>query len=218
MTNSTHARHCSPFSLFDLQLRVVTRWEQWKNWKLFSHKCLLIKYVAIILCDHLRPSYLPSWTFDTPPARAINRKLETDRNVLIATSLVYRSFWQSCNSGLAAPQPPGLSPSTLSYENSDRPRSQMERCRVSLRCLPNSQARPFRRLILALVLETGADLPFGIDGTFKSLIGTLSLPATGAEVVMTARPAAVGWELNTAGRTGPRLADLAPMMDPVRYA
>ena len=32
------------------------------------------------------------------------------------------------------------------------------------------------------------------------------------------RPAAVGWEKNPQGKLGPRLADLAPMMDPTRLA
>lgn len=31
-------------------------------------------------------------------------------------------------------------------------------------------------------------------------------------------PAAVGWEKNPAGKLGPRMADLAPMMDPTRLA
>lgn len=33
-----------------------------------------------------------------------------------------------------------------------------------------------------------------------------------------ARPSAVGWEKNTHGKLGARLADLAPMMDPTRLA
>ena len=32
------------------------------------------------------------------------------------------------------------------------------------------------------------------------------------------RPSAVGWEKNPQGKLGPRLADLAPMMDPTRLA
>ena len=32
-----------------------------------------------------------------------------------------------------------------------------------------------------------------------------------------AKPSAVGWEKNVQGKLGPRLADLAPMMDPTRY-
>lgn len=32
------------------------------------------------------------------------------------------------------------------------------------------------------------------------------------------RPATVGWEKNTQGKLAPRMADLAPMMDPVRCA
>ena len=31
-------------------------------------------------------------------------------------------------------------------------------------------------------------------------------------------PKSVGWEKNTAGKLGPRLADLAPLMDPTRLA
>ena len=31
------------------------------------------------------------------------------------------------------------------------------------------------------------------------------------------RPTAVGWEKNTQGKLGPRVADLAPMMDPTRF-
>jgi ubiquitin-like modifier-activating enzyme ATG7 len=31
------------------------------------------------------------------------------------------------------------------------------------------------------------------------------------------KPGAVGWEKNAQGKMAPRMADLAPMMDPVRY-
>lgn len=56
----------------------------------------------------------------------------------------------------------------------------------------------------------------------KSLIGVVSLPAgaetaaTSAQAVSAPRPQAVGWEKNAAGKMGARMADLAPMMDPVR--
>jgi ubiquitin-like modifier-activating enzyme ATG7 len=48
----------------------------------------------------------------------------------------------------------------------------------------------------------------------KSLVGVVSLaPAAEAEA---GRPQVVGWEKNGAGKMGARMADLAPMMDPVR--
>ncbi|KAE9408523.1 E1-like protein-activating [Gymnopus androsaceus JB14] len=46
--------------------------------------------------------------------------------------------------------------------------------------------------------------------------GPESVPAKGNDV--SARPSAVGWEKNVQGKLGPRMADLAPMMDPVRLA
>lgn len=33
---------------------------------------------------------------------------------------------------------------------------------------------------------------------------------------MVTKPGAVGWEKNVQGKLGPRVADLAPMMDPTR--
>lgn len=47
----------------------------------------------------------------------------------------------------------------------------------------------------------------------RSLIGTVT--SASAEDVA-ARPQVVGWEKNAAGKMGARMADLAPMMDPVR--
>jgi hypothetical protein len=38
----------------------------------------------------------------------------------------------------------------------------------------------------------------------------------GSATVSIPRPQVVGWEKNTAGKMGARMADLAPMMDPVR--
>lgn len=51
----------------------------------------------------------------------------------------------------------------------------------------------------------------------RSLIGTLTIVvADTTRADHTAKPAAVGWEKNPQGKLGPRVADLAPMMDPTR--
>ncbi|MBW0488272.1 hypothetical protein O181_027987 [Austropuccinia psidii MF-1] len=50
--------------------------------------------------------------------------------------------------------------------------------------------------------------------TSQSLVVTIELP----EQISLERPSAVGWEKNAAGKLGPRIADLAPMMDPTRLA
>ena len=57
------------------------------------------------------------------------------------------------------------------------------------------------------------------DGSSKSQIGTIKIsPATDVSATAdpTPKPAAVGWEKNPQGKLGPRVADLAPMMDPTR--
>ncbi|CAA7262945.1 unnamed protein product [Cyclocybe aegerita] len=54
------------------------------------------------------------------------------------------------------------------------------------------------------------------SATWKSQIGTLSVAA--AASLSSERPSAVGWEKNPQGKLGPRLADLAPMMDPTSLA
>ncbi|PCH36981.1 E1-like protein-activating [Wolfiporia cocos MD-104 SS10] len=59
-------------------------------------------------------------------------------------------------------------------------------------------------------------------GPARSLFGVLRQGgAAGAQAgddAARARPAAVGWEKNVQGKLGPRVADLAPMMDPARLA
>ncbi|KAH9829401.1 uncharacterized protein C8Q71DRAFT_911931 [Rhodofomes roseus] len=50
---------------------------------------------------------------------------------------------------------------------------------------------------------------------FKSRFGVVSQGA-GEVAVQTWKPTAVGWEKNVQGKLGPRVADLAPMMDPTR--
>lgn len=53
------------------------------------------------------------------------------------------------------------------------------------------------------------------DGTsWRSRFGVVECPAAES----TERPSAVGWEKNTSGKLGARLADLAPMLDPRQLA
>jgi hypothetical protein len=59
------------------------------------------------------------------------------------------------------------------------------------------------------------------DGSWRSQIGTIKIPPAadaGTTVDPTTKPAGVGWEKNPQGKLGPRVADLAPMMDPTRLA
>ncbi|EFP81641.1 Autophagy protein 7 [Puccinia graminis f. sp. tritici] len=49
----------------------------------------------------------------------------------------------------------------------------------------------------------------------RSVVVTIELPE---QENIQGRQAAVGWEKNAAGKLGPRMADLAPMMDPTRLA
>ncbi|KAF8967023.1 hypothetical protein BDZ97DRAFT_1804814 [Flammula alnicola] len=55
---------------------------------------------------------------------------------------------------------------------------------------------------------------------WKSQIGTLTVAGETPHAVdpTSGRPSAVGWEKNPQGKLGPRVADLAPMMDPTRLA
>ena len=48
---------------------------------------------------------------------------------------------------------------------------------------------------------------------WKSRFGVVQIAGDPIE----GRPTAVGWEKNTQGKLGPRVADLAPMMDPTRF-
>ncbi|KAG8714567.1 Autophagy protein 7 [Ceratobasidium sp. 423] len=57
----------------------------------------------------------------------------------------------------------------------------------------------------------------GPNHSWHSRLGLVSIPDAPASSAK-ARPAAVGWEKNTQGKLAPRLADLAPMMDPTRLA
>jgi ubiquitin-like modifier-activating enzyme ATG7 len=49
---------------------------------------------------------------------------------------------------------------------------------------------------------------------WKSRFGIVEIAGAASET--SERPAAVGWEKNPQGKLGPRVADLAPMMDPAR--
>jgi len=51
-----------------------------------------------------------------------------------------------------------------------------------------------------------------VGSTWKSKFGIISCAASGGG--QRERPSAVGWEKNVQGKLGPRVADLAPMMDP----
>lgn len=51
------------------------------------------------------------------------------------------------------------------------------------------------------------------SSTWKSRFGVISI---GERANNDARPSAVGWEKNVQNKLGPRVADLAPMMDPAR--
>ncbi|KAJ4498419.1 hypothetical protein C8R41DRAFT_757279 [Lentinula lateritia] len=65
-----------------------------------------------------------------------------------------------------------------------------------------------------------AEFPRGEEG-WKSRVGVIFIGPDGVsteESDTKTRPNAVGWEKNVQGKLGPRMADLAPMMDPVRLA
>ncbi|KAI5480659.1 autophagy-related protein 7 [Pseudohyphozyma bogoriensis] len=60
----------------------------------------------------------------------------------------------------------------------------------------------------------------GVVGTGKSRVAVLRLKDGGvaAEGEEGKKPSVVGWEKNDKGKLGPRVADLAPLMDPTRLA
>ncbi len=58
----------------------------------------------------------------------------------------------------------------------------------------------------------------GSAGGWRSRFGVVKQGAGEAPAAAPmAKPSAVGWEKNIQGKLGPRVADLAPMMDPARY-
>ncbi|KAJ7485289.1 hypothetical protein FB451DRAFT_1229057 [Mycena latifolia] len=96
---------------------------------------------------------------------------------------------------------------------------------------PTNPGWPLRNLLAylrALYPETTAELrilcwrdaevPAAPTG-WKSRVGTVrSESPAAAAAAAAARPSAVGWEKTPQGKLAPRVADLAPMMDPVRLA
>ncbi|QRV99149.1 ubiquitin-like modifier-activating enzyme ATG7 [Ceratobasidium sp. AG-Ba] len=92
---------------------------------------------------------------------------------------------------------------------------------------PQSPGWPLRNLLTLLHTRLGVSGPLkvlawrdtespGPNRVWHSRIGQVSMAS--AATAETTRPTAVGWEKNTQGKLGPRLADLAPMMDPSRLA
>ncbi|KAG7096468.1 hypothetical protein E1B28_003901 [Marasmius oreades] len=71
---------------------------------------------------------------------------------------------------------------------------------------------------LKVVCWRDSYVPRGEDG-WKSRVGVITLgDGDGTGVGDGKRPDAVGWEKNVQGKLSPRVADLAPMMDPTRLA
>ncbi|KAJ7634860.1 hypothetical protein FB45DRAFT_910076 [Roridomyces roridus] len=68
---------------------------------------------------------------------------------------------------------------------------------------------------LRILCWRDTDVPSSPTG-WKSRIGNLHIDPSAAAADV--RPSAIGWEKNPQGKLAPRLADLAPMMDPVRLA
>ncbi|CAE6367794.1 unnamed protein product [Rhizoctonia solani] len=93
---------------------------------------------------------------------------------------------------------------------------------------PQSPGWPLRNLLTLVNVRLGVKGPLkilawrdtevtGHNHTWHSRLGVVSIPAAQTSDPQ-ARPTAVGWEKNTQGKLAPRLADLAPMMDPTRLA
>jgi ubiquitin-like modifier-activating enzyme ATG7 len=93
--------------------------------------------------------------------------------------------------------------------------------------LPDNPGWPLRNLLAYLhalypsktasvrVLRWRDEVP-AAHHAWKSRFGVLKIGPV--QAVGLSRPNAVGWEKNVQGKLGPRLADLAPMMDPARLA
>ncbi|KAH9825098.1 hypothetical protein DFH28DRAFT_1091498 [Melampsora americana] len=94
---------------------------------------------------------------------------------------------------------------------------------------PQAAGWPLRNLLAELYKLHGSDarhfqvIAFRDSLTSKpnmtitrSLMTTIELPDQ--ETQSTEKPNAIGWEKNSAGKLGPKMADLGPMMDPTRLA
>ncbi|KAI0340301.1 E1-like protein-activating [Trametopsis cervina] len=94
--------------------------------------------------------------------------------------------------------------------------------------LPSNPGWPLRNLLAYLAHRHPAVTTAGVrvlcwrdaelasDGHWKSKFGVLKGSPTAQDTG--ARPSTVGWEKNPQGKLSPRMADLAPMMDPTRLA
>ncbi|KZO99225.1 E1-like protein-activating [Calocera viscosa TUFC12733] len=80
-----------------------------------------------------------------------------------------------------------------------------------------SSRQPGKPLSLNILSWRDGDRPTG-NRRWASRYAKIDLRAAAALAEGAKRPTAVGWERNAAGKLGPRMADLAPMMDPARLA
>ncbi|KAG8735446.1 Autophagy protein 7, partial [Ceratobasidium sp. 428] len=94
---------------------------------------------------------------------------------------------------------------------------------------PQSPGWPLRNLLTLVNTRLGVKGPLNVlawrdsealgpNHSWRSRLGLISVANGSTTTTETTRPAAVGWEKNTQGKLAPRLADLAPMMDPTRLA
>ncbi|KZT18854.1 E1-like protein-activating [Neolentinus lepideus HHB14362 ss-1] len=74
---------------------------------------------------------------------------------------------------------------------------------------------PSTTALLRILCWRDVELPHPGSG-WKSRFGIIEIGVP--QETVDPRPSAVGWEKNVQGKLGPRLADLAPMMDPTRLA
>ncbi|KAF8685108.1 ThiF family [Rhizoctonia solani] len=93
---------------------------------------------------------------------------------------------------------------------------------------PQSPGWPLRNLLTLVNVRLGVKGPLNVlawrdtevtgpNHSWHSRLGVVSIPGV-EQLDPQVRPTAVGWEKNTQGKLAPRLADLAPMMDPARLA
>ncbi|ELU42355.1 autophagy protein 7 [Rhizoctonia solani AG-1 IA] len=91
---------------------------------------------------------------------------------------------------------------------------------------PQSPGWPLRNLLTLVNVRLGVKGPLNVlawrdtevtgpNHSWHSRLGVVSIPGV-EQLDPQVRPTAVGWEKNTQGKLAPRLADLAPMMDPAR--
>lgn len=96
---------------------------------------------------------------------------------------------------------------------------------------PNNPGWPLRNLLaylralypattstLRILRWKDSEVPSTPNASWKSQVGTLKVGDAAPIDPALGRPTAVGWEKNPQGKLGPRVADLAPMMDPTRLA